>query len=371
MSLFSKFSEKTRLVFLLFLGPLFFLLSIGLAYINKIEPHYDLWALFFLSIGFISLFYKKGLYISLFLTLSLAIVHHNDFSCGPLWMSFWTLSLFSSLWVNYLGQNELQKKFEFFHLEQVNMKDNFSICEQEMGKELNEEKNQKLLLEETISKKEDEIYQIKQKYQSSQTLVEILRKEDTHNFDERESLINECMALRKKVASLEENVHSLESKSLSQASSTVDSSNQTIPQEEIDKITKAYEELLEENRLLKDQNTSSSKPDLKKHEAEIKKYQSLYYQLHNQFEGQKIHIHEARKELFLTQEKLSALDKEKEMNEIDLNEKDKTIEKMLMDYMSAVQNHEEEIESLEKIITILNQKSKRKTAAQGKSSDNS
>lgn len=358
MNFISKISEKTRSVLLLFFGPLFFLSNIGLLYLNKIDPLYDLWALFFLSIVSISLFHKKGLYLSLGLALVLAIVHYDNFAFGPIWMAFWNLSLFSSLWTIFLGQNELEKKFEFFHSEQIKMKENFSIYEAEMEKEMNEQKNELLLSEENISKQEDENYQIKQKYQSAQTLVDILRKEETQNFDERQSLINECIELRRKTASFEEKMRAFELEKNAKAKNPTEMGSQTETLEEIEKITKAYEELLEENRSLKEKHLPKPSEDNKKYDSEIKKYQDLYSQLQRQFEEQKIHIHEARKELFHTQEKLNALEKEKEMNSIDLNEKDKTVEKMLIDYMMAVQNHEEEIENLEKIITTLNQKTK-------------
>jgi chromosome segregation ATPase len=358
MSFISKISEKTRCVFLLFVGPLFFLLSVGILYLNHLTPTYDLWVVFVLAIASIGLFHKKGLLFSLALAILFAGIHHDHFSQGPIWMSFWSLCLCTSLWMTFVGQNELEKKLESFHLEQMKMKDNFSIYEQELQKEVEEHKNQFLALEESISKKEEENYQINQKYQSAQTLVDILRKEEMQNFDERQSLINECIELRRKLALSEEKnrLNESENKNLAQ--------EQTSSQlkEEIAQITHAYEELQEELRQIKESPVGLSKEvksDSKKLDAEIKKYQGLYLQLQRQFEEQKIYIHEARKELFYAQEKIALLEKDKEMNEIDLNEKDKTIEKMLIDYMAAYQNHEEEIENLEKIITVLNQKSKK------------
>lgn len=408
---FSKEKKDFNIQFWILLGPAFILTTLFLTSFASINNK----DLFLFSIGALVFCQKKrqkGLFYSLLVLAALSLFKHFQIPSGHLWQLGIEFSLSLGFFISYFSFEHINEVIKSYDAQKASQNDALEKLEEELKKEADFHQRQHKNFQYEIDRVNFQLEEKKLEVDSFKNLVENLKTTLNENDRDKEKLFSQIKEKEKQVQLLRETIEEFKEdlqnlKPENDDDLLEDLKRSKSEKEKIEAFSKALAKKLEEETFLRkekeneleeirikneqdknkieellkakqslqtaieelqeqlhssseektpSENLLSQKELLSQYEnkiSELKKTESLYYQLRAQFEDKNKVLSETRKELFHANEKIASYLKAKESLSLEETVLEKDLHDQLGSFEKETAHLEEENKHFQEIITNL------------------
>jgi len=355
-----------RVQFWVLLGPIFLLLSLFLTSLSKgTIPNFDLWVV--VMIGFILCwsYPTNGFIISFTLLIFSMAGKHYFLSSHHLWQFGLESSVALGLFITSSSFKKMMNLVKTLDTNRQNLLENIALLEEELKKEEALHLEQHRLAQDKIERIKTQLEEKEVELLSLKNLHDSVKDTHTQAYEEKQSLAEECLAKTKEIALLKEKLSHQEKMLITKPSTKISHDIlQELTELQNQRVkTKTLEQIIsklffrktntDEDSEVYEKRYDETIDEYEQHLSDKKRFEHLYKQLKSQFKQKSDLLHEARKEVFTLQEKLSVI----KLNQTEEDLEPSAYHNELIERISMLEKEltilEAENEQLENIIDVL------------------